>query len=98
MAPVLLEFARTTPDVRSALAAMQILPTIAGDAQFESLLTVVQFSPNAELRTAAEDTAAAVLKKSNKRGDLAKLITKSLEATSDKKAREPLLRLQIAGR
>jgi serine/threonine protein kinase len=98
MAPVLLEFARTTPNARSALAAMQILRTTAGDAQFESLLTVVQFSPNAELRTAAEDTAAAVLKKSNKRGDLAKLITKSLEATSDKKAREPLLRLQIAGR
>jgi hypothetical protein len=98
MAPGLLEFARTTPDVRSAVAAMQIIRTTAGDAQFESLLTVVQFSPNTELRTAAEDAATAILKKSNQRGDLVKLVAKSLEATSDKKAREPLLRLQAAGR
>jgi serine/threonine protein kinase len=97
MAPALLEFARTSPDVRSALAAMQILAPVAGDAQFESLLAVVQFSPNAALRTAAEDAATAILKKSNQRDDLAKLITKSLESASDNKTREPLLRLKAAG-
>ena len=97
MAPTLLEFARTSPDVRSAIAAMQILRTTAGDAQFESLLTVVQFSPNAKLRTAAEEAATAILKKSSERGDLAKLIAKALEATSDRKVREPLLRVQAAG-
>ncbi len=96
MAPALLEFARTSPDVRSAVAAMQILRTAAGDDQFESLLTVVQFSPKAELRTAAEDAATAILRKSSNRGDLAKLIAKSLGATTDKKTREPLLRLQAA--
>jgi serine/threonine protein kinase len=98
MAPSLLEFARTSPDVRSAIAAMQILGTIAGDAQFESLLTVVQFSPNGKLRAAAEDAATAILKKSRQRGDLAKLITKALEANTDGKVRDPLLRLQAAGR
>ena len=97
MAPTLLKFARTSPDVRSAIAAMQILRTTAGDAQFESLLTVVQFSPNAKLRTAAEEAATAILKKSSERGDLAKLIAKALEATSDRKVREPLLRVQAAG-
>ena len=97
MAPALLEFARTSPDARSAVAAIQVLRTAAGDAQFESLLTVVQFSPNAELRKAAEDAATAILKKSGKRGDLAKLVAKALDATSDKKTREPLLRLQAAG-
>lgn len=97
MAPALLEFARTSPDGRSALAVMQILRTAAGDAQFESLLTVIQFSPNAELRTAAEDVATAILKKSGNRGDLAKLVAKALAATSDEKTREPLLRLQAAG-
>jgi serine/threonine protein kinase len=98
MAPALLEFARTSPDVRSAVAAMQVLRTAAGDAQFESLLTVVQFSPKAELRTAAEEAATAILKKSGKRGDLDKLIAKALEATSEKSTREPLLRLQAVGR
>lgn len=98
MAPALLEFARTSPDVRSAVAAMQVLRTAAGDSEFDSLLTVVQFSPKAELRTAAEDAATAILKKSNKRDELAKLVAKSLGATTDKRTREPLLRLQAAGR
>lgn len=97
MAPALLEFARTSPDVRSALAAIQILGTVADDAQFEPLLSVVQFSPHGSLRSAAEEAANAILKKSNQRSDLAKIIDNLLKSATDSKTRDPLLRLKAAG-
>jgi len=97
MAPALLEFARSSQDVRSAVAAMQLVSSVAGDEQFEPLLTVVQFSPSADLRTSAEEAAVEILRKSSKRSEFSMLIAKALEGTSDDKIRQSLLRLQTAG-
>ena len=96
MVPALVEFARSTNDSRSAVAALVAIRGTAGDAQFESFLGVVQFHPNAEIRKAAEESAVEILKRSRKRGDFLTLVTAALADTTDSKIREALLRLQGA--
>jgi serine/threonine protein kinase len=89
----LIEFARSTKDSASAIAALKAIRSTAGDDQFEPLLSIVQFHPNAEFRQAAEETATEVLKKSSKRAEFAKAISKAMESVSNPKTREPLQRL-----
>ncbi len=74
----LIEFARSTNDINSAVAAMEAIRPIVGNGQFETLLGVVQFHPNAELRKAAAATAATIFKKSGNRGELINAIDKAL--------------------
>ncbi len=98
MAPALTEFARTTNDTRSAIAALQALRGSAGDEQFEALLTVAQFHPNEGLRKAAEESVTEIVRKSKKRDDLLKLVDAAIKATTKSGIRESLLRIQTAGK
>ena len=96
MVPALVEFARSTNDYRSAVAALVAIRGTAGDAQFEPFLAVIQFHPNAEIRKAAEETAVEILRRSRKHGDFLTLVNAALADTTDSKIREALLRLQEA--
>lgn len=96
MVPGLTEFARSTNDVRSAVAAIEAVHSTAGDSQFNPFLSVMQFHPNAELRKAAEESAAAILKRSSNRGTFLKSLTTALGSAKDPKIHESLLRLQTA--
>ena len=96
MVPSLTEFARTTNDVRSAVAAIEAIHTTAGDSQFEPILSVMQFHPNADLRKAAEESAAAILKRTRNRSSLLKNLATALGSAKDLKIRESLQRLQTA--
>lgn len=90
----LIEFARSTKDTGSGIAALQAIRASAGDEQFDALLSIVQFHPNDEFRKAAEAAAAEVLKKSSKRADFLKTISKAIESATSPKNKEPLERLK----
>jgi hypothetical protein len=96
MVPALTEFARTSNDANSAAAAMRAMRGAAGDGQFETFLAVVQYHPNAELRTAAVESAEGILSRSKQRPAFAKLIANAVSGTANQKIRESLVRLQTA--
>jgi serine/threonine protein kinase len=92
----LIEFARSTKDTASGIAALQAIRTTARDPQFEALLSILQFHPNEDFRKAAEDAATEILKKSADRAKLSKTLSKTIESVSNPKLREPLVRLKKA--
>ena len=92
----LTEFARTTNDANSAAAAMRAMRGAAGDGEFETFLAVVQYHPNAELRTAAVESAEGILSRSKQRPAFAKLIADAVSSTANQQIRESLMRLQTA--
>jgi serine/threonine protein kinase len=94
MVASLTEFARSTNDTRSAVAALAAIRNSAGDAQFEALLTATQFHPNEAIRQAAADTAGEILRKSPKRSELLRLVSAALANAPNPKTREVLLALQ----
>jgi len=90
----LLEFARSTKDPGSAIAALQAIRTTAGDEQFDALLSIVQFHPSDDFRKAAEEALAGILRKSSKRSEFSKTISQAIESTKSPKIRESLGRLK----
>ena len=95
MVPRLLEYARSSKDILSAIAALKAIRSSLGDEQFESLLSTVQGHPNEELRKAAEDDIMEIIKKTNNRHDLSKRIQAALNETTSSN-RSSLLRLKTA--
>jgi serine/threonine protein kinase len=96
MVPAMLEFARSTKDNDSAVAALQAIRSSVGDEQFDPLFSTLQGHPNAEVRKAAEAGITEIIKKSNRRRELATQITTALKGITDTRIREPLLRLKTA--
>ncbi len=97
MAAPLTDFARSTNDTRSALAAVTALRTWAGDEQLEGILNIMQLNKSSEVQAAACETAAEIMRKSNKRDDLLKLVDRSLEGTSGS-GRQALEKVRASGR
>jgi hypothetical protein len=91
----LLDYARKTPHIPTAIALFQATRPWAGDDQFESLLSVAQFSKNPDLRQAAEESAVAVIKRSSTRSKLLASVDVAL-TDADPKSREMLLRVKAA--
>lgn len=98
MVPALLDFARNAPEPRHALAAYQAFHAMAGDDQFEALLSVAQFGTNAELKKAAEDCAVEVIKRSANKGKLSGSVATALEVASNKQVKATLVRIQAAAK
>ncbi|NQX01324.1 protein kinase [bacterium] len=94
MVPALVDFARSTKDVNSAIVALRAVRNSAGDEQFEPFFSLVQGHPNPEIRKAAEEAITEILKKSDKRRELMKLINTALNSITDSRIRESLLRLK----
>jgi serine/threonine protein kinase len=94
MIPALVEFVRSTPDIPSAVAALQAIRSKVGDNQFEPLFLIVQFHPREELRLAAESSLMEILKKSSKRGEFLQLIQQARLSIPDNKVRKSLVRLE----
>jgi serine/threonine protein kinase len=95
--PALVDFARETKDFKSAVAIYQAVRSSAGDDQFEAFLSVTQFAPNADVRTAAEECAVAVIKKSNNRSKLLQALDKAIQEAGGGQAKEALQRIKAAG-
>ncbi|MEO5916166.1 MAG: protein kinase [Luteolibacter sp.] len=91
----LMNFARsTTNDFDSAVAAIEAVRPNVGNAEFGTFLDMVQYDKNPGIRQAAEDTGAAIVKRSGNRGDLIAQIDKAIEATTDPKILEALKRMK----
>ncbi len=90
----LIDFARSTNDVGSATAALEVILPVAGNSEFETLLGVVQFHPKTEIRKAAAETAAAILKRSNNRGEMVNEVNKAIADASDPSARAALEKIK----
>jgi serine/threonine protein kinase len=93
-ATYLIDFARSTKDILSATAAMEAVKNVAGDEHFGSFLSVIEFHPNADLRSAAESAATEVMKKTKSRTTLLTQLKKAIGETKDKKSLEGLRRLE----
>lgn len=93
MVTPLTDFARSTNDSKSAVAALNAIRTWALDNQFEVFLGVAQYHDNADVRTAAGQVAAEILRKSRRRTELITKVEAAVAETSNPKVREVLLRI-----
>lgn len=92
--PTLLAYAsRSTGDPRSAVAALQAVRFMAGDEQFDNFLEVVETTKNDDVRKAAEETMAQIIKKTQNRADFASRLATAYEDSVEEGARHALLRL-----
>ena len=97
MVPGLMEFARATKDIPSAVATFKAITPLAGDDQFEAFLSVLQFHPNPLFRQAAEDGAVAVIQRSSARSKWLAAVNTALNSSGDAKIKESLGRVKSAG-
>jgi hypothetical protein len=91
--PILLQYASTTGDTPTAVAALESVRFMAGEEQFDQIISVIQNTTNAETRKAAEDTAAEILRKSAKRASFADRLAVLHSTAVDENIRHSLLRL-----
>jgi hypothetical protein len=94
--PSLVDFARNTPDAKSAAAVYKAIQPYAGDDQFEALLSVTQFGSRPELKKAAENCAFEVMKRSTNKAVLSKSVASAIGLTSNKDTKAALTRIQSA--
>jgi serine/threonine protein kinase len=93
-AAMLIDFARSTNDKRSAEAAFEVVRKVAGDEHFPSILAVISSHPNLKLRTFAESIAQEILTTSKAKPALLSQLTKAIGETTDKKPLDVLRRLE----
>lgn len=91
--PALMNYARSTSDVRSAVSAIQAVRFMAGEEQFEPFLDVLQTTTQEEVRKATEDTMAEIIKKSVSKDKLAAKIAPAYDASLNENVRHSILRL-----
>jgi len=91
--PILLQYASSTTDARSAVSALQAVRFMAGEEQFDQFIGVIQTTTNADIRKAAEETAAEIIRKSSNRAAFADRLAISHSTAVDENIRHSLLRL-----
>jgi len=92
--PTLLAYAsRSTQDPRSAVAALQAVRFMVGDEQADKFLDVLEATDNDDVRKAAEETLAQIIKKTSNRAAIANRLAKSHADSADDDVRHSLLRL-----
>lgn len=91
--PTLMSYARTTSDVRAAVAAIQAVRFMAGEDQFDQFLEVLQSTTQEEVRKATEDTMAEIIKKSPAKDKLAAKLATAYDTSLNENVRHSILRL-----
>jgi serine/threonine protein kinase len=91
--PSLMAYARSTTDVKSAVAALEAVRFMAGDEQFENFLDVIQSTKQEEIRKAASDTLAEIIRKSPNRAAIAEKLASAYETAVEDTVRYSLLHL-----
>ena len=89
----LLEFCRTTDKPKAALAAIQVCRTLAAEDDFAKFIDIIDFTGNPAIRQAAEDAAAAILKKSSHRLSLGIKVSNSHATATHAEVKYALIRL-----
>ncbi|MGJ8644260.1 MAG: protein kinase domain-containing protein [Luteolibacter sp.] len=88
----LLDFAKSTNEPESAVAAMEAVRPTAEDKHFAEILGFIS-SENNRMRTAAEENAVRIIKKSSSTGDLGSQLSTAYGSASDDIVRHAMLRL-----
>lgn len=91
--PTLMAFARSTSESRAAVAALQAVRFMAGDDQIEPFISVIETTSQEDIRKAAEDTLAEIIRKTRNRTDCANRLATSYESAVNDNIRQSLLRL-----
>lgn len=91
--PTLMSYARTTSDVRAAVAAIQAVRFMAGEEQFDQFLEVLQSTTQEDVRKATEDTMAEIIKKSPTKDKLAAKLATAYDTSLNENVRHSILRL-----
>ncbi len=91
--PILMNYASSTGDTRTAVAALQAVRFMAGEDQFDGFINVIQTTSSVEIRKAAEETAAEIIRKSSSRAAFADKLATSHSTAVDENIRHSLLRL-----
>ena len=91
--PSLLKFARSTPEVKSAIAALATAGGMATEAQFGEFLEVVKLTTEGAVRTAAEDAISEILAKSENRTDLGSRLATTYQTSVNDDLRHSMIRL-----
>lgn len=81
--PYLLEFARSTESEPAAAAALTAVIEVGGEEEFDDFLDVIQFSPSAAVRRAAEKATAEVIKKSDKKEQFGSTLATASQNVND---------------
>ena len=89
----LLAFARETDNEAAAAAAIKAVTGVATDSEFDDFLDVIQFSPSAAIRKAAEDAAAEMIRRSEKKSDFATALADAAATAVDDDNRRTMIRL-----
>lgn len=90
----LLDYARSTNDFGSAAAAIKAIGATADDSHFATLLNMVIYDDHANIRTAAEESAAEIIKRSKNKAGLISQVDKSIEETNNSKVRQALKQMK----
>lgn len=91
--PVLLAYTKSTTDTRTAVAALQAVRFMAGEAHIDAFLELIVGSSPPGVRKAAEDALVEVIKKSPIRNQLAGRFTTAYGNKLNPEARQSVLRL-----
>ena len=90
----LIDFAKSATEPRLAAASLQAVRYTANeDNQFQAILEIVQSASNEDVRKAAEDTLAEIIRKNSHPNDLARKLSATYKSTTDENNRHALLRL-----
>ncbi len=93
VAPPLLEFCRTTGNAKAAVAAIEACRTITTEKDFPKFIDIVDFTGNPDIRQAAEESAADMLKKNMNRQSMGSKVSASLTTASNSDVKYALIRL-----
>lgn len=89
----LLDFARSTNDTPSTVAAIEATLNMAGDEHFSEFLRFIQQTKEESIRKAAEETAAKIIERSSLRASLANTLISAYDSAQDEVVRHTMLRL-----
>lgn len=91
--PALMAYARSTTDPRAAVAALQSVRFMADDDQIGQFIEVIEVTSQEDIRRAAEESLAEIIRKTKNRTDCAnRLATAHANALNDS-VRQSMLRL-----
>lgn len=95
MVPPLIDFARSTNDNASAVAALQAILKAVGDDQYDPLLSLRLHHPNHDIRRAAENAILEILRKTSRRPEFIKQLDSAIKSSTDSRIKENLWYLKM---
>jgi len=91
--PTLLDFVARTDSAKEAAAALAAIEPVAGDELLGDLLGLIRSSDSSEVRRAAEDAAADLIQRSDRRDSHAETLSTAERSATDERFRRILIRL-----